>query len=813
MATVTGSVAGGDWNQNATWLLGAQPTANDDVVLIVTSGPINIPAGVTAVCKSLDCTGFTSSLTFAATSSVLTIGNATGGLCKFVSGMTLPLTGIGTINFVASQASTTFALTTAGLTMPNLTVNVGSTTTIQFADNVTATGATLTLTAGKLDTNSKTVTAGAFASSGSTARTITLGSSAITLTSNSSTWSVGTVTSLTVTANTATATLTAGTGTNFISGAVNWNGLSVSITGAGTQTITAQGAFTVANLTRTGTAVKTDGLSITGPFTVTSTLTLGGNSTQGVNRLFVQSNTVGTSRTITCAAVVISGDVDFMDITITYSGGASWTNAGSAYIGHAQGNGGAVTTNVTTPATQTATGTASFTWSTHGWTSRVPLPQDNVVISNVFVSGRIVTADMPRLGANITWAGATWAGTAPAWSNSVTQSMFGNLTLVSGMTVSGTNRLTLANRAVSTFTSAGVPFTQGVTVSAPSGTYTLQDALTISNSATSALSVAAGTLNDGGFTVSISGIAGSFTMSSGTLIKTGNWTFGMTTAASFVSVSGGTVTDSGSWTLTTASANTRTFAGGGKTYGTLTYTVAGSTGTLIITGSNAFGQINFSDASNARTLQFTSGTTNTITNPNIFGTSGKKMTVSAVTGGVAAILIGPDWRIGANSNLVSGTSGLSVAAGTTAMDYLTAQDITGDIVAVRALTESAGATDTIARVVAFSRPLTEVAGATDSLTRALRESRTLADVAGATDVVATAGRESRSISDVAGATDTITRLDILARVLLEVAGATDSISPHPQRIGPIYSGVSSPTERKGETDTTSLAGVTSPRAG
>lgn len=71
------------------------------------------------------------------------------------------------------------------------------------------------------------------------------------------------------------------------------------------------------------------------------------------------------------------------------------------------------------------------------------------------------------------------------------------------------------------------------------------------------------------------------------------------------------------------------------TFGTLTYTVAGSTGGLDITGSNSFAQINFSDASNARSLKFAAGTITTIRNGNGFnvrGTTGKLMTIDTITG-------------------------------------------------------------------------------------------------------------------------------------------------------------------------------------
>ena len=209
-----------------------------------------------------------------------------------------------------------------------------------------------------------------------------------------------------------------------------------------------------------------------------------------MNRLIVQSGTVGTQRTITAAAYVITGDVDFMDINLAYSGGASWTNAGSAYIGDALGNAGAVTTNANVSATQTATGTASFTWSTHGWTSRVPLPQDDVVINNAFVAGRTVTADMPRLGRSIDFTGST---NAPTWNGdgSTGKNIFGSLTLIIGMLLSNWGATTaFRGRSSYTLTSASVSWPNSLSFNAPSGTYSLQDNLQ--------LTAAGGTITNAG---------------------------------------------------------------------------------------------------------------------------------------------------------------------------------------------------------------------------------------------------------------------------------------------------------------------------
>jgi hypothetical protein len=88
-----------------------------------------------------------------------------------------------------------------------------------------------------------------------------------------------------------------------------------------------------------------------------------------------------------------------------------------------------------------------------------------------------------------------------------------------------------------------------------------------------------------------------------------------------------------------ASTSIRTFVGNGKTYGTLTYTVAGSTGELDFTGSNTFSAWNLSDATNTRTIGLTAGTTQTVADMSgVDGTSGKPVLIKSLTKGTRANL-------------------------------------------------------------------------------------------------------------------------------------------------------------------------------
>lgn len=651
----------------------AVPTAADDVFFSAAStGTCTIPASTTVNCRSIDCTGFTNTLRMAATTSTINVGNATGGAVKFVAGMTFTLTARGTINLIATTASTTYTFTCAGIGMPNIVVNTGSTTKIQLADNLTASGSTLTLTAGILDTNGKSVTVAQFLSDNSNTRTLTMGASTFTLgaAGGLAGWVSSSTTGLTVTANSANIGLVG----HLTTGALNFNGASLNFSGSGNQSILGGGAITVNNFVRNGTASKTDSFTLSANVTSTGLVAFQGNSV--TNRLLITSDSIGTTRTITSAGLFVMNNIDFQDIT--GAGAANWSALSSLSVGDCGGNSGIGFPSSTT---QTATGTSGFTWSTHGWTSRVPLPQDDVVINNSFSASQTITADMPRLGRSINFTGATGS---PTVNFSVAASIYGSLVLASGVAPSGTSTLTFSGRSSYSITSASQTFTQATVINAPSGTYTLTDNYT--NSLDSSffglgvqLSMTTGTLTTNN-NVTLTGAQSGVTINGGTLnMGSGTWTIGNTATLAFWYAANATVNGSNaSIVLNNASANTRQFTGGDQTYGTLTYNVAGSTGQLTIAGSNTFDTINFSDSSNARTLALTSGTTTTILNRfNVNGTSGKLMSIISTVAASTATLTkssgivacdylsvkdstatgGAKWYAGANSTNVSGNTG------------------------------------------------------------------------------------------------------------------------------------------------------------
>lgn len=485
---------------------------------------------------------------------------------------------------------------------------------------------------------------------------------------------IGNLTMVNVTLGDALAS--SGTAITLTSGSFTAGGFGVTANGAGTVTIT--GSFTGANsfaaLTRNGTATKTDGLTLTGALACTVAFAATGNS--DANRLIVQSNTLGTARTLTAAVSSTNANVDFADIAAAGTG-IPFTGT---LLGDALGN-----TNITfsAPTTQTHTASSGGSWSdSTKWTSRVPLPQDSVIV-DANTTGTL-TRDMPRMGANLTFTG--FAGTLA--HNGIDTSIYGSLILGAGMTWQNNTFLAFRGRSSHTVTTNGVLFGR-LTVAAIGGTYTQLDALTGANGNDS-FAITDGTWDTGNFALTI------FTFNSNTGCCT---TRGMTGGSSTITLlsNSGTVASMGptatavsctacTWAIAVASASSRTFAGGGgTTIGALTYTVAGSSGALVITGANTFSAINFSDATTARTITFPASSTTTMTGAfNVRGTATATMSIISSSGGTAATLSkaantgnvstdylsikdstatgGATWCAGANSTSVSGNSGWVFAA-------------------------------------------------------------------------------------------------------------------------------------------------------
>lgn len=651
-----GAAAGcdGTWADTDCWAAtsgGAGPVSvpgsADDVFFDgVGNGAANSTLGASITINSLNMTGYVNTLTHNAS---VTLTHDSSGVFTFSAGMTYTRGSLTSSAISFTSTSGTTLITTAGKTMGNITFN-GAGGTFSIQDSLTlSSGGLLTITAGTFTTNNNSVTAASFLFNGSSTKTLTLGSSAISVTGSGTDIQCN-ATGTTISANTATLTV-ATTGHSSSLGSCNWNGASFVYTAAAAS-ISSSGA-TIGNLTRTGTAAKTNTFTFSGNLTITGTFLVNGNSV--TNRMLVTSDTLGTARTITAATVSASStNVDFRDIT--GAGAGSWNISGiTGYSGDCGGN-----TNITfsTPETQTSTGTSSFSWSTHGWTTRVPLCQDPVVVNNAFSSGQTVTVDMPRIGQDIDFSGMSWSGTATtiALTHSGGMTVFGSMTMKSGVTLTHSQNLTFEGRGSHTITSAGRTWNSGgfsVEIKSFGGTYTLADAF-----AGAQLILTNGTLNTNNQNVTLS------TSFVNTSTSTRTLTLGSSlvtlTASSATTVwnavsTGLTVTaNTATIEITNTGVSAKTFAGAGIT----TYHIIKATGNnIVVTGNNTFNTIHLNCPACTIGFRLPAGGTTTFTN--------------LISGGSVGNLVVM------NSSTVSSNTTLSKASGCVGQDYVDYADITG----------------------------------------------------------------------------------------------------------------------------------------
>lgn len=320
MATRTIANGGGNYSSTATWVEGAVPTASDDVVATSSSGQLTVD--VTSLCRSVDLTGYTNTVTFTAQ---LNLGTTTPGpsnvALKLSSGMSTA--GSSVISFV-STSSTQQTITCAGQTIAcNVTFN-GTGSSYQFADSFAINAArTLTHTKGALDSNSQPISVGIWSSSNGNTRSLTLGTSTVTLTGTSAVtiWNLGTATGMTLSAASSTISIAAASSSTrlFAGGGLTYGTLSYTVAGS-------TGQLTMSDGNTFGTFSFSDTSNArTLKFTSSTTTTVTNWNVNGTSGklMTISASTSGTAATLSCASGTISSDyLSLKDSTAT--GGASF---------------------------------------------------------------------------------------------------------------------------------------------------------------------------------------------------------------------------------------------------------------------------------------------------------------------------------------------------------------------------------------------------------------------------------------------------------------------------------------------------------
>lgn len=599
----------------------AVPTAADDVFFDGASGAGNITIGASVACRSLNCTGFTGTLTH--DSFTLSIGDATAGASnialKFVAGMTYTIVSAAN-SFISfkSTSATVQTIDTGGKTLGSWDVNGAGSSYQLISSNTTNAGSTVTLASGTLNTNGQTCSWGFFNGSGATTRTLTLGASQITLTGGAGThWNFGTApTGLTFNRGTSLITFNPTSSLTFAGG--NQTFYDVVFNHFGGTGMTINGSNTFRNLTFNAAVSNYNNTTMQASQTSTVTGTLGLNGNSALNRLRFITSIAGSAHTFNAAATSAANFVDLMDITVT---GAGSPVTGSS-LGNMLGCSGITFTAATTRYRVGAGGnwTDTANWSTSNGGAggaSVPLAQDDVVI-NANASGTIAAGSLTTrspLGKNIDFTGFT--GT---WGGGISNlAIFGNLTLSSGMTAGASISLGFYGRGTHTVATFGKNLSSSHQFQAPGGTYSLSDAFTTSGGF---IQFIAGTFNSNNYNITCVRLNATTTdvinitnlgTSTVTLTETGaNNVLDLRVAAGFITYNFRNTT----FVLSTASSNQRVInasLGNGIVFGDFIYTVNNSSGILRIqSGNHSFNSIKIRDNTVAKTVTFLAGLTTTI---------------------------------------------------------------------------------------------------------------------------------------------------------------------------------------------------------
>jgi fibronectin-binding autotransporter adhesin len=478
------------------------PTFEDNVIFDSASNATayTVTVGANAVCADFTAAGpLVGNVTFSA--GPTSVINCHGSFLFPATGLTWTSNAGSKVNFLSTTTGNTLTTNGVGFANSALSFNgVGGAWT--FGSAVSASGA-FSLVAGTLDTGNFNFTTGSgFVLSGTNTRALILGSSTFTQ-SSSQTFPLSGVSGLTIDFGTSTIVMSGASPTLSGNGNTFYN---VSFTSAAAGTATINGANTFNDLTFTSRgAAGIRFVALGDNQTVSGTLTLGA-ANSSTARMGIRSSVIGTQRTITLNGTLATlSDVDFRNINAAGTVSTPWTGT---RLGDELGN-----SNITFDAAKTvywslAAGgswTASAWATTSGGTPNInnfPLAQDTAIIEDTGLnSGATITAVASYAVGDIDFSTRTNPVTFA--QSTATLSFYKNLTLSSAVTFTGTGTLFFNGQGTTqTITSAGVTFTQPITINSPTGTVQLLDNLTSSNT------VAAGTG---------SSAAGAFALVSGTL--------------------------------------------------------------------------------------------------------------------------------------------------------------------------------------------------------------------------------------------------------------------------------------------------------
>jgi hypothetical protein len=609
---------------------------------------------------------------------------------------------------------------------------------------------TCTLTAGTLDLNGYTLTAGLFNSSNSNTRVLAFGSGKIVVTgTNSTVYTTSTGTGLTFTGTPVVEIIGNGlsgetrsiSGTNISTGAAFSNAANIYIK-AGADTIS---LGTATRFIRTldftgfsGSIAANSAPQLYGDLVLSSTM----GTISGTNTWIFAST---TSQTITTNGITIDCAVTFdgvggtfqlaSDLTIgstrqlglsngtlnlnsytATAGNFSSNNSNTRTLAFGTGkivitgnNATVFTTNTGTNLTITGSKRVEYNYSGSTGTRIVSGPLTATAVPGTNTCSHYITAGTDIF--NPTGARAYDTIDCTGFGGTITSgnaSIYGDLVLSSVSTFfTSVFSATFASTTAQTITSNGKTIDGDVAFDG-SGSWTLQDDLTLGPTRTLGLTngtlyLIYGNLTTGFFSSSNSNYRMLFN-NGRTITCTGAGTAWNTNISSGLNVLG-----NGTISLTSASA--KTFSGGNKNFMTINQ---GGAGTLTITGSNTFQDITNSYATTGATsVLFTAGTTTDFLQFSLAGSAGAVCTLGS-TSASPALLRKPDyWYVGANSTDGGGNSRLIFTDGAN-VDYLAISNISGLAILSADAADSVSIGDYDTGYLSYSNSVFETAQPTDT---------------------------------------------------------------------------------------------------
>ena len=660
-----GTTGSGSWSATSGGALDATmfPLAQDTAVFPAATYPasgstttINGEYNVGTIDMSLRTTN---TMTLASAANTLSI------YANFITGTGITLTSTTAYQF---SGRTTQQITSAGKTFPAgmFISSPGGTVILQ---DVFTTGSTVTttLSRGTLDLNNFKLTTGLFTCTSpgtNPTRAIAFGTGSIDCTGTGSVWLCGTATGLTTTGTQVVNVTSVGsTAITVTPGAMaEIDSISFNFTG---------GTYPLAFLPNSGNAAKNvnftgyagtlaamssgviyGNLTLSSGMTLTASIqTLSFRATSGTKTITTNAKTLdfpvtfnGTGGTwqlqdaLTIGATRLTtltlGTLDLNNLTLS-TGNFFGSGAGTRAIAFGTGNitctgTGTVWTTATATAL-TTTGTQVVNVTSTGSTSIIvntgTLSETDSISFN-FTGGTYSLQFLSTFGdtaRNVNFTG--YAGTLFTTGNST---IFGNLTLSSGMTLSASGNPILfgATSGTKTITTNAKTLDFPVNFNCPGATYQIQDAITFGSTRNTTFT--AGTVDFNGLTwttgtaSSQGNAARNLTFNGGSLIivGSGSTAWNVTGGSGFTTTAG-----TGVGTISMTAATAKTFVGGGYTYNCTVN--QGGAGALSIEGSNTFS--NITNTVQPASILFTAGTTSTFSNFSLSGTAGNLITIGSIT--------------------------------------------------------------------------------------------------------------------------------------------------------------------------------------